>query len=163
MAGGGCRGAAIIFVNGNVVGVHQRSRRFAAALRRLRRCGRIGAHTSVHVDQVPTPALRAAWRAATDEAAPPAVARCRAALMCDRGSGRGAMGGTARSLQDTVNIACDGGRVCRPLIICDRGRPRVTQAHMQVLCYTSSACACSIPFWTLSASALMHCLPDSGS
>lgn len=42
----------MIFVNGNVVGVHQRPQRFAAALRRLRRRGRIGAHTSVHVDKV---------------------------------------------------------------------------------------------------------------
>lgn len=31
--------------------------------------------------------------------------------------------------QDSVYIASDGGRVCRPLIICDRGVPRVTSAH----------------------------------
>lgn len=29
----------------------------------------------------------------------------------------------------TVHIASDGGRVCRPLIICDAGVPRVTAAH----------------------------------
>jgi len=34
-------------------------------------------------------------------------------------------------LQDAVHLACDGGRVCRPLIICDAGLPRVTAAHMQ--------------------------------
>ncbi|BDA40723.1 DNA-directed RNA polymerase III subunit RPC2 [Coccomyxa sp. Obi] len=31
--------------------------------------------------------------------------------------------------QDSVYIASDGGRVCRPLIICDRGVPRVTSQH----------------------------------
>jgi DNA-directed RNA polymerase III subunit RPC2 len=33
---------------------------------------------------------------------------------------------------DTVQIASDGGRVCRPLIICDAGVPRVRQEHLQV-------------------------------
>ena len=33
--------------------------------------------------------------------------------------------------QDAVYLACDGGRVCRPLIVCDAGRPRVTSEHMQ--------------------------------
>ena len=33
---------------------------------------------------------------------------------------------------DTVQIASDGGRVCRPLIICDRGLPRVKDSHLQV-------------------------------
>lgn len=31
---------------------------------------------------------------------------------------------------DAISIACDGGRVCRPLIICDRGVPRLTQHHI---------------------------------
>ena len=30
---------------------------------------------------------------------------------------------------DCVYIASDGGRVCRPLIICDEGVPRVTPKH----------------------------------
>ena len=30
---------------------------------------------------------------------------------------------------DAVNIASDGGRVCRPLIICEHGAPKVTAAH----------------------------------
>ncbi|KAL4539453.1 hypothetical protein Ndes2437B_g02173 [Nannochloris sp. 'desiccata'] len=34
---------------------------------------------------------------------------------------------------DTVHIASDGGRVCRPLIICDNGVPRVTAAHLRSL------------------------------
>jgi len=31
--------------------------------------------------------------------------------------------------QECVYIASDGGRVCRPLIICDKGKPRVTETH----------------------------------
>mmetsp|Transcript_10383 Transcript_10383/g.31241 ORF Transcript_10383/g.31241 Transcript_10383/m.31241 type:complete len:1166 (-) Transcript_10383:34-3531(-) len=31
---------------------------------------------------------------------------------------------------DALYISCDGGRVCRPLIICDHGVPRVTQEHI---------------------------------
>ena len=34
---------------------------------------------------------------------------------------------------DSVHIASDGGRVCRPLIICDQGRPRVNATHLQQL------------------------------
>ncbi|EGG24859.1 RNA polymerase III [Cavenderia fasciculata] len=33
----------------------------------------------------------------------------------------------------TVSIACDGGRLCRPYIIVENGRPRLTQAHIQEL------------------------------
>lgn len=31
---------------------------------------------------------------------------------------------------DAAHVSCDGGRVCRPLIICDAGVPRVTDAHI---------------------------------
>ena len=34
---------------------------------------------------------------------------------------------------DTVQIASDGGRVCRPLIICDQGVPRVKQHHLDLI------------------------------
>jgi DNA-directed RNA polymerase III subunit RPC2 len=34
---------------------------------------------------------------------------------------------------DACYISCDGGRVCRPLIICDRGVPRVTNEHIAKL------------------------------
>jgi hypothetical protein len=34
--------------------------------------------------------------------------------------------------QDAIHLSCDGGRVCRPLIICHKGVPQVTAAHMQV-------------------------------
>eukprot|EP00891_Asterochloris_glomerata_P000044 jgi/Astpho2/44/e_gw1.00001.71.1_t len=35
--------------------------------------------------------------------------------------------------QECCYIASDGGRVCRPLIICDKGRPRVSHEHMEKL------------------------------
>lgn len=35
--------------------------------------------------------------------------------------------------QRTVNLSSDGGRICRPLIIVERGRPRVTQQHIDDL------------------------------
>jgi len=34
---------------------------------------------------------------------------------------------------DTVQIASDGGRVCRPLIICDKGVPRVRKEHFEAI------------------------------
>lgn len=34
--------------------------------------------------------------------------------------------------QRTVNLSSDGGRICRPLIIVEKGRPRVTQKHINV-------------------------------
>jgi DNA-directed RNA polymerase III subunit RPC2 len=33
----------------------------------------------------------------------------------------------------TVNIACDGGRICRPMIIVEHARPRVTAEHIVLL------------------------------
>jgi DNA-directed RNA polymerase III subunit RPC2 len=36
-------------------------------------------------------------------------------------------------IQNTLHIASDGGRVCRPLIICDNGVPRVKEAHIEAL------------------------------
>lgn len=43
----------------------------------------------------------------------------------------GGIGGFVSIYQqaDAVNIASDGGRVCRPLIICERGVPKVTAEH----------------------------------
>lgn len=34
---------------------------------------------------------------------------------------------------DAVYVSADGGRVCRPLIICDAGVPRVKQEHIDNL------------------------------
>jgi len=39
---------------------------------------------------------------------------------------------------DACFLSCDGGRVCRPLIICDNGVPRVRQEHIGNL--TSGVC-----------------------
>ncbi|GMH45532.1 hypothetical protein BSKO_13489 [Bryopsis sp. KO-2023] len=36
-------------------------------------------------------------------------------------------------VQDRILISSDGGRVCRPLIICDKGVPRVKQKHLDAL------------------------------
>ena len=33
----------------------------------------------------------------------------------------------------TIYIACDGGRICRPMIIVEKGQSRVTAAHMKLL------------------------------
>jgi DNA-directed RNA polymerase III subunit RPC2 len=35
-------------------------------------------------------------------------------------------------MQDTVQIAVDGGRLCRPLVVCDHGVPRLKQRHVEV-------------------------------
>ena len=78
-------GSALVFLNGSILGVHQRPTGFAHSFRLLRRAGRVGAYVSVHLVE----------------------GRC--------------------------YIASDGGRVCRPLIICDGGVPRVTAAHLAQL------------------------------
>jgi len=75
-------GASLVFLNGSILGLHRHAARFAASMRRLRRCGRVGPYISIFLEGQ----------------------RC--------------------------YIASDGGRVCRPLIICDRGQPRVTDAHI---------------------------------
>lgn len=36
-------------------------------------------------------------------------------------------------VQRAVYIATDGGRVCRPLLVCEKGRPRLTSMMMQQL------------------------------
>ena len=37
------------------------------------------------------------------------------------------------SVQNAVYVASDGGRVCRPLLVVQRGRPKLTQTHMSQL------------------------------
>ncbi|KAJ3342837.1 DNA-directed RNA polymerase III core subunit ret1 [Gonapodya sp. JEL0774] len=76
-----------VYLNGELLGTHSDSVGFVAALRKLRRSGRVGMFVSVYVhDQ-----------------------------------------------QRTVNISSDGGRVCRPLIIVQKGRPRVTDEDVRQL------------------------------
>ena len=75
---------ALVFLNGNILGLHRRPAHFLRAFRELRRRGHVGEFVSAY------------------------------------------------SQHDTVHIASDGGRVCRPLIICDAGVPRVAREHLQV-------------------------------
>ncbi|XP_074292331.1 DNA-directed RNA polymerase III subunit 2-like isoform X2 [Silene latifolia] len=77
----------LVIFNGLILGKHRRPQKFAFALRRLRRAGKIGEFVSVFVNE---------------------KQRC-------------------------VYIASDGGRVCRPLVIADKGVSRIKQHHMQEL------------------------------
>jgi DNA-directed RNA polymerase III subunit RPC2 len=43
------RGCALLFLNGNILGVHRRPKRFVRALRELRRRGRLGEFVSVYL------------------------------------------------------------------------------------------------------------------
>lgn len=77
----------LIVFNGLILGKHRRPQRFANALRKLRRAGKIGEFVSVYVNE---------------------KQRC-------------------------VYIASDGGRVCRPLVIADKGISRIKEHHMREL------------------------------
>lgn len=79
-----------MWLDGNLLGTHQRPRRFVSALRRLRRAGRLGRYVSVHMHH------------------------------------------------DAVHVAADSGRVCRPLIVCDKGLPLLTDQHIAQV----SSCSC---------------------
>ena len=48
---------------------------------------------------------------------------------------------------DAVSIASDGGRVCRPLIICENGAPKVTAEHTAkvMACYLYAINISQIP------------------
>ncbi|KAJ8601877.1 hypothetical protein CTAYLR_002701 [Chrysophaeum taylorii] len=70
----------LVFLNGLVVGACSRPHKLVAALRRMRRSGKIGEFVSVY----------------------------------------------AHDVHGAIYIACDGGRVCRPLIIAPNGRSRLT-------------------------------------
>ena len=39
-----------------------------------------------------------------------------------------------------VHIASDGGRVCRPLVVCEGGAPKVTAEHTARVCASSLVC-----------------------
>lgn len=80
-----CSTAALVFLNGSLLGLHRRPRDLVDALVALRRRARLGEFVSVHL------------------------------------------------AGDSVQIASDSGRVCRPLIICDGGVPRVRGAHLAAL------------------------------
>ncbi|KAL6575919.1 DNA-directed RNA polymerase III subunit 2 [Orobanche hederae] len=77
----------LIIFNGLILGKHRRPQRFANAMRKLRRAGKIGEFVSIFVNE---------------------KQRC-------------------------VYIASDGGRVCRPLVIADKGVSRIKDHHMKEL------------------------------
>ncbi|KAL6518573.1 DNA-directed RNA polymerase III subunit 2 [Orobanche gracilis] len=77
----------LIIFNGLILGKHRRPQRFANAMRKLRRAGKIGEFVSIFVNE---------------------KQRC-------------------------VYIASDGGRVCRPLVIADKGVSRIKEHHMKEL------------------------------
>ncbi|GER44332.1 DNA-directed RNA polymerase [Striga asiatica] len=77
----------LIICNGLILGKHRKPQRFANAMRKLRRAGKIGEFVSIFVNE---------------------KQRC-------------------------VYIASDGGRVCRPLVIADKGVSRIKEHHMKEL------------------------------
>ncbi|XP_052171980.1 DNA-directed RNA polymerase III subunit 2 isoform X2 [Diospyros lotus] len=77
----------LIILNGLILGKHRKPQRFANAMRKLRRAGKIGEFVSIFVNE---------------------KQRC-------------------------VYIASDGGRVCRPLVIADKGVSRIKEHHMKEL------------------------------
>ncbi|CAI9107907.1 OLC1v1007389C1 [Oldenlandia corymbosa var. corymbosa] len=77
----------LIMMNGIILGTHRKPQRFAAAMRKLRRTGKIGEFVSIFVNEK----------------------------------------------QHCVYIASDGGRVCRPLVIADKGVSRIKEHHMTEL------------------------------
>ncbi|PHU06008.1 DNA-directed RNA polymerase III subunit RPC2 [Capsicum chinense] len=77
----------LIVLNGLMLGKHKSPQRFANAMRKLRRAGKIGEFVSIFVNKK----------------------------------------------QLCVYIASDGGRVCRPLVIADKGVSRIKELHMKEL------------------------------
>ncbi|XP_058743797.1 DNA-directed RNA polymerase III subunit 2-like [Vicia villosa] len=77
----------LVVFNGLILGKHRRPRRFATAMRKLRRACLIGEFVSIYVNEK----------------------------------------------QCCVYLASDGGRVCRPLVIADKGISRVKAHHMKEL------------------------------
>ncbi|KAM3288857.1 hypothetical protein P3S67_022287 [Capsicum chacoense] len=77
----------LIVLNGLMLGKHKIPQRFANAMRKLRRAGKIGEFVSIFVNEK----------------------------------------------QHCVYIACDGGHVCHPLVIADRGVSRIKELHMKEL------------------------------
>ncbi|EFA82075.1 RNA polymerase III [Heterostelium album PN500] len=81
------RTAFLVFLNGQIIGIHNSPTLFVNTLRKMRRAGRIREFISICKNEA----------------------------------------------HKTVSIACDGGRLCRPMIIVENGRPRVQQFHIEEL------------------------------
>mmetsp|Transcript_18127 Transcript_18127/g.33118 ORF Transcript_18127/g.33118 Transcript_18127/m.33118 type:complete len:1156 (-) Transcript_18127:48-3515(-) len=79
------RGSAMVFLNGNLLGIHRHPASLVRNFREMRRNNLVGEFVHVQLQQ------------------------------------------------DACHISCDGGRVCRPLIICDAGVPRVRKEHIEKL------------------------------
>mmetsp|Transcript_12596 Transcript_12596/g.28731 ORF Transcript_12596/g.28731 Transcript_12596/m.28731 type:complete len:798 (+) Transcript_12596:1-2394(+) len=74
----------MVFLNGDLLGVHRKPNKFMSDLRRLRRWGRVGRFVSIYEDE-----------------------RLHA-----------------------IFVATDDGRLCRPLIVVDKGVPLLTEEHL---------------------------------
>jgi DNA-directed RNA polymerase beta subunit len=79
-----CPGAAVVLLNGEVLGAHLQPRVFVQRFRLARRSGLLSEFASIVL------------------------------------------------LGDCVQISVDGGRLCRPLVLCRGGRPLLSQQHVQV-------------------------------
>ncbi|KAK6779042.1 hypothetical protein RDI58_025760 [Solanum bulbocastanum] len=99
----------LITLNGLILGKHKSPQRFANAMRRLRRAGKIGEFVSIFVNEKQDED----W----------------IQILID--NSYIAVGGNL--LQRCVYIASDGGRVCRPLVIADKGVSRIKEHHMREL------------------------------
>ena len=98
------RGSALVFLNGEIMGVHASPDAFVAALRRLRRSGSLGQFVSVCGGAAAAGGGGTAGNVGGNGGG---------------GNGGGGNGGSSGSGGGgVVHIACDGGRVCRPLIVC---------------------------------------------
>jgi DNA-directed RNA polymerase III subunit RPC2 len=77
----------LVFLNGDILGVHQEPERFVNSFRKLRRAGRINSMVSI-------------YRTVTNQ---------------------------------TINISSDSGRVCRPLIVVEQGKPKINECDIKEL------------------------------
>lgn len=80
-------GAAVVMLNGEVLGAHLRAAAFVEQFRTARRQGMVSEFASILL------------------------------------------------MGDCVQISVDGGRLCRPVIICRAGRPLLRQQHITVRIY----------------------------
>ena len=131
----------LVFLNGMILGVIQRPEQF------VKKYGR--RHRRRHTRARPRPngadPLPSAGRRAPNPApAPPSFRRLRRAGQISE-----FVSVYQNHAQRCVYIASDGGRVCRPLIIVERGRPRVLQAHISVRSgRQGKLCGCAAPALT---------------
>ncbi|GFY88571.1 nuclear RNA polymerase C2 [Actinidia rufa] len=105
----------LIMLNGLILGKHRRPHRFANVMRKLRRAGKLGEFVSVFVNE--KQAYYFIGRAVRG------LSWVRLFLTQH----------LTELIQRCVYIASDGGRVCRPLVIADKGVSRIKKHHMKEL------------------------------